>query len=96
MSPRDKRALSGGGEVMLTTLESRLLASLASASDPGRTRVDIEMHLWGSSDRSTTRRLDILIWRLRQKIMQQIPDAGEIIPTRHGKGYALTGAIAIR
>lgn len=50
----------------------------------------------GNSDHSTTRRLDILIWRLRQKIMQQIRDAGEIITTRHGKGYALTGAIAIR
>lgn len=72
--------------IKLTTSENHFLRCLSDAENYYLDRRELEKGLWGASDLYTTRRLEVLVCRLRQKIS---PLSDDFIQTYHGEGYGL-------
>lgn len=72
--------------IKLTTSENNFLRYLSDAENYYLDRTELEVKLWGESDLSTTRRLEVLVCRLRQKLDSFNK---ELIQTYHGEGYGL-------
>lgn len=80
--------VSPNGEVIkLTSNENRFLQLLKNAPEQFLTRNELENGLWGLSDLHTTRRLEVLISRLRQKLDYKL------IQTNWGDGYSLNAPL---
>lgn len=80
--------VSPNGELIkLTSNENRFLQLLKNAPEQFLTRNELENGLWGLSDLHTTRRLEVLISRLRQKLDYKL------IQTNWGGGYSLNASL---
>lgn len=87
LKTRTSHLITPNNEVIkLTTNENHLLRYLSDAENYYLERAELEMKLWGESDLSTARRLDVLVCRLRQKVD---PFNQDLIQTYHGEGYGL-------
>ncbi len=79
--------LPNGEVIKLTSNENRFLQLLKNAPEQFLTRNELENGLWGLSDLHTTRRLEVLISRLRQKLDYKL------IQTNWGGGYSLNASL---
>ncbi len=75
---------SNGKEIELTTNEHIFLKLLSQNEEHYATRVALEEKIWGCSDIYTSRRLDVLVSRLRTKLQNQ---DSLVIQTHWRKGY---------
>ena len=73
-----------GKEIELTTNEHICLKLLSQNEEHYATRVALEEKIWGCSDIYTSRRLDVLVSRLRTKLQNQ---DSLVIQTHWRKGY---------
>lgn len=83
--------LSPSGEsIKLTSSENRFLQLLSQAENNYLNRTELENMLWGLSDTHTSRRLEVLVSRLRYKLQKA---DYELIRTHWGEGYSLIAAL---
>jgi DNA-binding response OmpR family regulator len=85
---RTHRVHSSGRELVLTTLEFRLLVTLAEQPDSVLSRGILLRDVWGLKEQTATRTVDAHIKRLRAKLGR----AGRLIETVRGVGYRLAVA----
>jgi len=84
-----------GSTVVLTGSETRLLAHFASIPWTLRTRSDIGELLYGPEHRVGDRAIDVVINRLRKKLVTAGgPDAEHLIRTEFRRGYMLATDVA--
>ena len=79
-------ALRAGVEVMLTSLEFKLLRFLTSHAERVMTREALLNDVWGYNSYPTTRTVDNLILKLRQKLETDPANPRHLL-TVHGAGY---------
>ena len=77
-----------GGEIILTALEFRLLATFLSRRGRAQTRESLLEGVWGMQGSITTRTVDTHVKRLRQKL----GEAGNYLHTVRGVGYRFAGS----
>ena len=76
-------------DVTLTSLEFKALRFLTTHAERVLTREDLLTQVWGYSSYPTTRTVDNLILKLRQKLEQDPANPRHLI-TVHGSGYKFT------
>jgi two-component system phosphate regulon response regulator PhoB len=76
---------SGGEEVVLTTIEYKLLLALAERLGRVQNRDQLLKNVWGYNYIGDTRTVDTHITRLRTKL----GDSGDLIRTVRGFGYKM-------
>lgn len=87
--PIVSRLITPNGEtIKLTRSESRFLELLTLAKNNHLTRMELETALWRLSDIHTARRLEVLVCRLRSKLLNY-----DLIQTYRGEGYALMASL---
>jgi DNA-binding response OmpR family regulator len=87
---RRRRATMGRVEIPLTHHEFKLLQYLAERPDRVVHREELLVEVWEYLDpKATTRSVDQVIYRLRQKI-EPDPHHPAFIQTAHGNGYCLS------
>jgi DNA-binding winged helix-turn-helix (wHTH) protein len=79
-----------GKTVPLARMEFRLLVALAEGGDRVQSRQALLRAVWGNSSDCTTRRVDVQVTRIRQKL----GDAGRLIQTVRGVGYRFASSPA--
>jgi len=84
-----RRALLGGVQFLVTPTEFRLLTVLASQSEEVLSRDLLAHEVWGYTDTSNGRTIDVHIRRLRTKLASG-PVPGPAILSVRGTGYRLT------
>ena len=77
-----------GERLTITPTEFRLLACLARNADHTVPRQQLLQEVWGLSNKSETRTVDMHVWRLREKLPETGPNS-PIIETVRGFGYRL-------
>ncbi len=82
-------ALRDGAPVAMTALEFKLLHFFLTHAERVLTREELLNHVWGYNSYPTTRTVDNLILRLRQKLEQE-PAHPKHFLTLHGTGYKFT------
>lgn len=80
--------------ISLTTQEVQLLGMMARAENFQASRELIERNLWGDSDFYTSRRLDVVVNRLRSKIVKNIANDSPI-QTHWRSGYSFSGKLTL-
>jgi DNA-binding response OmpR family regulator len=85
---RRPHASINGHTLLLTPTEYRLLSALASQPDIALSRAELAQLVWGYSDASHGRALDVNIRRLRLKLAKAGATAPSVISVR-GYGYKL-------
>ena len=93
VEPARRRARLGGAPLTLTPKEFRLLAALAAAAEQVRSREQLAQEVWGLSDLSHGRTIDVHIRRLRLKLSRGARPGPSIVSVR-GTGYRLTATDA--
>jgi two-component system phosphate regulon response regulator PhoB len=88
IDPAAHRAWVDGVEVMLTTLEFKLLVTLYERKNRVQTRSVLLNDIWGIEADITTRTVDTHVKRLREKLTT----VGRYIETVRGVGYRFTEA----
>jgi len=86
IDPAAHRAWVGGQEVMLTTLEFKLLVTLYERKNRVQTRSVLLNDIWGIEADITTRTVDTHVKRLREKLK----GVGRYVETVRGVGYRFT------
>ncbi len=79
-------ATCAGAEVALTSLEFKVLRFLTANAEHVITREALLTHVWGYNSYPTTRTVDNLILKLRQKLETE-PGNPRYLVTVHGMGY---------
>jgi DNA-binding response OmpR family regulator len=79
-----------GKPVALARMEFRLLVALAEGGDRVQSRPALLRAVWGHCSGCTTRRVDVQVTRIRQKL----GDAGRLIQTVRGVGYRFASSPA--
>ena len=79
-------ATCAGTEVALTSLEFKVLRFLTANAERVITREALLTHVWGYNSYPTTRTVDNLILKLRQKLERE-PANPRYLVTVHGTGY---------
>ena len=79
-------ATCAGIEVALTSLEFKVLRFLTEKAEHVITREALLTHVWGYNSYPTTRTVDNLILKLRQKLEREPTNPRHLI-TVHGMGY---------
>ena len=79
-----------GKPVALARMEFRLLVALAEGGDRVQSRPALLRAVWGNGSGCTTRRVDVQVTRIRQKL----GDAGRLIQTVRGVGYRFASSPA--
>lgn len=87
----DHHVTVGSRLVTLTPTEYRLLIALMRSVNRVLTRVEIAEHIWGQSDGSLSRSIDVHVRRLRVKLEAHDANCPEIISVR-GFGYKIVRA----
>ena len=82
-------ATRDGVDVPLTSLEFKALRYLTTHAEQVLTREDLLTQVWGYNSYPTTRTVDNLILKLRQKLEQDPANPRHLI-TVHGSGYKFT------
>ncbi len=82
-------AARAGVDVPLTALEFKLLRFLTANAEHVLTREALLNHVWGYTSYPTTRTVDNLILKLRQKLEQEPANPRHLL-TVHGAGYKFT------
>ncbi len=77
------RVVVGGEEVLLTTLEFKLLVTLLERKNRVQSRTVLLNDVWGIEADITSRTVDTHVKRLREKL----GDAGQYVETVRGVGY---------
>ena len=77
-----------GERLTITPTEFRLLACLARNADHTVPRQQLLQEVWGLTNKSETRTVDMHVWRLREKLPETGPNS-PIIETVRGFGYRL-------
>jgi two-component system, OmpR family, phosphate regulon response regulator PhoB len=88
IDPAAHRAWVGGIEMMLTTLEFKLLLTLYERKNRVQTRSVLLNDIWGIEADITTRTVDTHVKRLREKLK----GVGRYIETVRGVGYRFSDA----
>jgi two-component system phosphate regulon response regulator PhoB len=86
IDPEAHRAFVDGGEISLTALEFRLLATFMSRVGRVQTREQLLRDVWSVSPGMQTRTVDTHVKRLREKL----GSGRDLIETVRGIGYRLT------
>ena len=79
-------ATCAGAEIALTSLEFKVLRFLSANAEHVVTREALLTHVWGYNAYPTTRTVDNLILKLRQKLEQEPANPRHLV-TVHGVGY---------
>jgi two-component system, OmpR family, response regulator len=93
----DQSALSGpdGSSVRLTTSENDLLAHFLSHARAVCSRAEIAEILYGRHRPSSDRAIDVVVNRLRKKLLSlQGPDGEELVKTKFRRGYMLAAQVS--
>lgn len=90
-----RRLLAPNKHVLdLTSQETDLLLMLSQAPQQLCQRARVERAIWGEPDEYTSRRLDVLVNRLREKI-RSADFAEPVLVTHRLKGYQFVGEITV-
>lgn len=84
--PDEKQVLIDGHRIGLTVREFQLLKVLAERPDRVMQRPEIFRAVWGSEMRRRDRAIDVLVRKLRAKLIRAAPD-WRYIHTHFGVGY---------
>jgi DNA-binding response OmpR family regulator len=89
IEPPRRRASVGGERLLLTPIEFRLLTILTAHAEHVLTRDQLALEVWGYTDASNGRTIDVHIRRLRVKLGQSGASSPTIVSVR-GMGYRIT------
>jgi two-component system, OmpR family, phosphate regulon response regulator PhoB len=85
----EQRAFYGETELLLTTIEFRILSILCETPGAMQSRQNLFFRVWGYTETVQSRTLDTHIKRLRTKLEEH----GIVIETHRGKGYKVSQAV---
>lgn len=83
----------GGNSISLTAQECAMLRQVQESPDQIVHRNDLETALWGTTDPSTNRRLEVLVNRLRDKLSRLDEARENPLRTERLKGYRFADRI---
>ena len=86
MDPASYRVTRNGNQIVLSTLEFRLLYYLASHANRVFSRDQLLDAVWGAERFVTPRSVDVYIQRLREKV-EEDPENPVFLKTQRGAGY---------
>lgn len=86
-----RQAFKDGQPLALTSIERRLLFTLAAQFDQTVSHAALIAEVWGAEEHDRTDQLKMTIWRLRRKI-EPDPRAPIILLSEYGLGYRLARA----
>jgi DNA-binding response OmpR family regulator len=89
VEPLRRRALLGGESLSLTPTEFKLACVLAAHPESVLTRDRLAQEVWGYTDASNSRTIDVHIRRLRVKLSSRAVPGPSIVSVR-GAGYRMT------
>jgi DNA-binding response OmpR family regulator len=89
VGPVRRRALLGDEQLALTPTEFRLITVLSAHAEAVLSRDQLAHQLWGYSDASNSRTIDVHIRRLRAKLARSRVCGPAILSVR-GTGYRIT------